>query len=69
MAAGVTKTGVIVMVALLTLRTQATLTPTVQGAGHMGSDKPGRYRNNGVADQDEDRRQNAAQWGMRGDIA
>ncbi len=29
------ETGVIVMVALLTLRTQALLSSTIQGAGHM----------------------------------
>lgn len=51
MTAGMAETGVIVMVALLTLRTQALLSSTIQGAGHMRGDKSGRYGNNGVADQ------------------
>ena len=42
MTAGMAETGVIVMVALLTLRTQALLSSTIQGAGHMRGDKSGR---------------------------
>ena len=38
------------MVALLALRAYPLLTPPVQGAGHMGGDKPGRNGNNGVSD-------------------
>mgnify|MGYP000488401281 CR=1 FL=1 len=68
MATGVTKPGVIVMVALLALRAYPLLTPPVQGAGHMGGDKPGRNGNNGVSDQDENGGQDAAQRCMRRDI-
>ncbi len=63
------ETGVIVMVALLTLRTQALLSSTIQGAGHMRGDKSGRYGNNGVADQDKNGGQDATQRRVRRDVS
>ena len=69
MTAGMAETGVIVMGALLTLRTQALLSSTIQGAGHMRGDKAGRYGNNGVADQDKNGGQDATQRRVRRDVS